>query len=260
MKDIRQHDHYSLRNTIRAGCIQECWLFFDEMTKGVGSEELRRSLADGRILSHYAYSTRMALWKIFRTRYLNIPDSWILSEIIASTHYGPQSPEFISLLYLYFILRDKLAFDFVTHSVWEKWKTHHLAIGSSDSEAFYTRLSLQDSSLLRITAASKGKLNRNLISTLQDFGLIFGTKHRVISPPPVAARTAFHLLRLLSEEGRSGKEILTANDWRIFLWDEQDVSLMLNKLSRKNWIKYEKSGNIVLIEVTNETGKAEGKA
>jgi hypothetical protein len=260
MKDIRQHDNYSLRNTIRAGCIQECWLFFNEMAKGAKFEELRCSLADGRILSHFAYSTRMALWKIFRTRYLNIPDSWILSEIIASTHYGPQSPEFVSLLYLYFILRDKLAFDFVTLSVWEKWTTHHLAIGSADSEAFYTRLTLLDPSLLRITAASKGKLNRNLISTLQDFGLISGTKHRVISRPPVAARTAFHLVRLLSGEGRTGKAILEANDWRIFLWDQQDVSLMLNKLSRENWIRYEKSGNIVMIEITNETDNAEGKA
>ena len=69
---IRDHDQYSFRNTIRAGCIRECWLFFQELGKGSSAEQVRRALADGVILGNYAYSTRMALWKIFRTRYLNI--------------------------------------------------------------------------------------------------------------------------------------------------------------------------------------------
>src|SRR4030065_17171 len=72
MIDIRQHDQYSLRNTIRAGCIHECWLFFNELAKGAASEKVRRDLADGIILGNYAYSTRMALWEILRTRYVNI--------------------------------------------------------------------------------------------------------------------------------------------------------------------------------------------
>ena len=49
----------------------------------------------------------MALWKIFRTRYLNIPDPWVHSELIRTSQHGPDAPEFISLLYLYFLLRDK---------------------------------------------------------------------------------------------------------------------------------------------------------
>ena len=79
-----------------------------------------------------------------------------------------------------------------------------------------------------------------------------GTKHRTISRPPVVPRTAFHLVRLLKLEGLSGKEILEAKDWRIFLWDEQDVSRMLTKLSREKWIRYEKSGNIVNLEIRIE--------
>jgi len=62
---IREHDRYSFRNTIRAGCIRECWLFFQEIEKRPSAEKARRNLADGVILGNYAYSTRMALWKIF---------------------------------------------------------------------------------------------------------------------------------------------------------------------------------------------------
>jgi len=258
MINIREHDHYSFRNTIRAGCIHECWLFFNEMAKGAGSERIRRDLADGAILGKYAYSTRMALWKIFRTRYLNIADSWVQSELIAASQNGPESPEFISLLYLYFILRDKLAFEFVVDAIWAKWLAHDLAIGSEDCSRFFERLSQKTISLPKITHESKGKLIRNTISTLQDFGLVAGTKHRVISRPTIALRTAYHLVRLLNIEGLSGKEIVQTKDWRIFLWDQQDVSQMLARLSQEKWIQYERSGQIVLLQIAKEAQPARG--
>lgn len=255
---MREHDQYSLRNTIRAGCIHECWLFFSEMAKGAGSEKVRRDLADGVILGKYAYSTRMALWKIFRTRYFNIADPWVLSELVSASEYGPESPEFISLLYLYFALRDRFAFEFVTDVVWGKWLAHDLAIGSEDCSRFFMQLSQKDSSLPKVTAESKGKLIRNTVSTLQDFGLVTGTRHRVISRPTIARRTAYHLVRLLNIEGLSGKEIVESKDWRIFLWDQHDVSLMLAQLSQEKWIRYEKSGRIVVFELSKERQPAGG--
>jgi hypothetical protein len=256
MIDIREHDHYSLRNTIRAGCINECWLFFNELANGAGSEKIRRDLADGVILGKYAYSTRMALWKIFRTRYLNISDPWVRSELVSASQHGPESPEFISLLYLYFVLRDRFAFEFVTDVVWGKWLAHDLAIGSEDCSRFFMQLSQKNESLPKITSESKGKLIRNTISTLQDFGIVTGARHRVISRPTIARRTAYHLVRLLSIEGLSGKEIVGTKDWRIFLWDQQDVSRMLARLSQQKWIRYEKSGQIVILELGKETQPA----
>jgi hypothetical protein len=253
MPEIRQHDHYSLRNTIRAGCIQELWYFFNELGKGLGVEELRRKLAEGDIFSHFAYSTRMALWKIFRTRYLNISDPWVHAELIRASRYGPDAPEFISLLYLYFILRDKLAFEFVVNALWGKWLARDLSIGSGDVSAFYLQLDENNNIFAKITAESKGKLIRNTVSTLQDFGLVAGKKHRVMTRPPVVSRTAFHLVRLLAHEGLSGKQIVESPDWRIFLWDQQDVSKMLVRLAREKQIRYEKSGNTVILEILKES-------
>jgi hypothetical protein len=168
--DIREHDQYILRNTIRAGCIHECWLFFNELAKGAGSDKVRGDLADG----------------------------------------------------------------------------------SEDCSRFFMQLSQKNESLPKVTAQSKGKLIRNTVSTLQDFGLATGKKHRVISRPPVVPRTAFHLVRLLTLEGLSGKEIMAARDWRIFLRDQQDISRMLARLSQEKWIRYEKSGNIVNVEICTE--------
>lgn len=253
MNFIRLHDQYSLRNTVRAGCIEECWLFLSRLANGAEPDQVRQDLADGKIFGHFAQSTRMALWKIFRTRYLNISSSWIISELVAASNYGPQSPEFISLLYLYFLLRDKLAFDFVTTIIWQKWQKHQLSIAPEDTCHFLDHLSAENASLYRITTSSKQKLCSNTISTLQDFGLIAGKKHRVITRPPVTPQTAFHLIRILLDEGLSGKEIIAARDWHIFLWDQQDVSRMLTRLSLEKCIRYEKSGQTVIVEILENT-------
>ncbi|MFH1983210.1 MAG: BrxA family protein [Pseudomonadota bacterium] len=252
MAEIRQHDHYSFRNTIRAGCIQECWLVFNEMAKGADLEKVRRDLANGVMLGHFAYSTRMALWKILRTRYLNISDPWVHAELIRASRYGPDAPEFISLLFLYFILRDKLAFEFVVEIIWGKWLSHDLPICSGDVSAFYSQLSETKNIFGKITAESKGKLIRNTVSTLQDFGLVTGKKHRVITRPPVVTRTAFHLVRLLAHEGLSGKQIVESPEWRIFLWDQQDVSKMFARLAQEKLIRYERSGQVVILEIRKE--------
>jgi hypothetical protein len=250
MINIREHDQYIPRNTVRAGCINEYWLFFNELNKSHDAAKVRQALLDGLLLGNYAYNTRYTLWKVFRTRYLTIPDQWVTNELISASQGGPQSPEFVSLLYLYFILRDKLAFDFVTDVVWGKWKKHDLLLQSVDFGRFFDELSQEHRDLLKITASTKKKLISNTISTLTDFGLTTTGKHRTISRPPVVPQTAFHLVRLLKLEGLSGKEIVEAKDWRIFLWDQQDVSRMLTKLSQEKRIRYEKSGNIVNLEIS----------
>lgn len=252
MNDIREHDQYIPRNTARAGCLDEYWLFFNELNKSNDAGKVRKDLLDGVILGNYAYNTRYTLWKVFRTRYLAIPDPWVTNELISASQGGPQSPEFVSLLYLYFILRDKLAFDFVTETVWNKWQKHDLLLQSADFGRFFNELSQEHHDLLKITASSKKKLISNTLSTLTDFGLTTTGKYRTISRPPIVPRTALHLVRLLSLEGRSGKEIVEAKDWRIFLWDQQDISRMLTRLSQEKWIRYEKSGQIVILEIGKE--------
>lgn len=250
MISIREHEQYIARNTVRAGCIDEFWLFLNALKKSHDPGKVRKDLLDGLILGNYAYNTRYTLWKVFRTRYLTIPDPWIVNELMSASQGGPQTPEFVSLLYLYFIMRDKLAFDFLTDVVWGKWQKHDLLLQSADFGKFYDELSQEHHDLLKITASSKKKLISNTISTLTDFGVTTTGKHRTISRPPVVPRTAFHLVRLLKHEGFSGKEIVAANDWRIFLWDQQDVSRTLTKLSQEKWIRYEKTGSIVNLEIS----------
>ena len=62
MINIREHDNYSFRNTIRAGCIHECWLFFNELAKMICAE------ADGMLTDSLKRACAV-WWKYFEIRY-----------------------------------------------------------------------------------------------------------------------------------------------------------------------------------------------
>ncbi len=141
MQQVRKHDQYTSRNTARAGSLKEYHVFLQKLAEAPDAESVRQRLLQGEFLNHFAYNTRNTLWKVFCSRYLTIQDPWVVAELkTAGTQNRSDSAEFASLLYLYFMLRDKLAFDFVLEVIWPKWLNHELAIGVSDMSDFYEKL------------------------------------------------------------------------------------------------------------------------
>ena len=155
---------------------------------------------------------------------------------------GVQSVEFISLAYLYFALRDRLIFEFVT--------------GRCGSVGFARRqTSLQMISChscnntppiiaeIKQWREDEEKLASNALSSLRDFGLLKGplTTSR-FSGPAVSPEAVFHLLCILVAEGRESASIIEAPDWRLFLLT-QEIARALSDLAQKNWIRL-KSGRV----------------
>ena len=56
-------------------------------------------------------------------------------------------------------------------------------------------------------------------------------------------------------EGYEGKALITAKDWRLFLWNEIDVIEALNKMSMHQWIRFERSGPTTIMELVRMPGE-----
>jgi hypothetical protein len=56
-------------------------------------------------------------------------------------------------------------------------------------------------------------------------------------------------LCILLSEGKRGRSLLEAPDWRLFLWSESQVVNALAILAQKGWIKFEKTGRTVILEL-----------
>ena len=61
-----------------------------------------------------------------------------------ATAYGTQSPEFLSLAYLYFTLRDRLTFQFVTEFIWPTWQKGSTRLTNRDAMRFIRDLADDD--------------------------------------------------------------------------------------------------------------------
>ena len=168
----------------------------------------------------------------------------------AASKAGSESSEFLSLAYLYFTLRDKTTYDFIIGPIWRNWQANITSIGPED---FHTYLNDLDRTRLprsRIGELStRNKMASITLTALRDFGLLKGKATKHIQRPPVADETVYHLLAILWAEGKRGSAILDSPDWHIFLWTEADVASALSRLAQKHWIRFERGGQTVILEM-----------
>lgn len=226
-------DKYVLRNTARAGCLEEFYLFFQLFQKIKDIKEVRRMLMDNEILGHFTYYTRLTIWKLFSARYLSIKDKWVIEEFCDATKYSSDSTEFNSLLYLYFIVRDKFTFEFVTKILFTKYLKSSYSIDLIDIQKFYDNLSLENDAFTKLTNSSKKKLLSNTLTTLVDFRILDGKKIKTISKPSIPQRTIYHTYRMLKFQDLSFEQIVNSDLWKIYFWNSQDVRRNLLELFNK---------------------------
>ena len=167
---------------------------------------------------------------------------------------GIQSPDFHSLAYLYYVLRDRLTYDFVIGPLWDKWRSETTHIAPGDFYFFLASVSETAPEVKKWSEETRVKLASITLTALRDFGILKGRQTKYIQRSPVTDETVFHLLCILWAEGIRGQEIIKALDWRIFLWNEIDVANALNKLAQKGWIRFEKGGQTVIIEMIRQPG------
>lgn len=79
--------------------------------------------------------------------------------------------------------------------------------------------------------------------------IIKGIQKKTIQQPAVDLETLFHILSILWAEGARGASIIAAPDWRLFLLSEAQVAGYLAEMARKEWIRFERSGRVVILEM-----------
>lgn len=245
---IREIAEPSSRGTAKGGLLKECCAVFAAIQDGLPLVDVRSAILDGRLFQKTSIETRRSIWMAFKHRYFSVPP-YVARSLAQATTFGADSLEFKSLAYLYYALRDRVVFEFVTGTVWEKWRSGSSSLEPADFFAFVAALSSEHASANRWRESTKIRLGRNIFAALRDFGLLTGTQKKSIQQPGVAAETLFHLLSILHAEGLRGRSLLAAPDWRLFLLSETQVVAHMVELARGGWIRFEKSGRIVILEM-----------
>ncbi len=250
---LRDVGEYSSRNTSKGALLKEAFCLFKSMREmGLTTAELRENALRGQMFPRASYENRQRIWDNIHYRYFAPGNAWIPAGLGAATAAGANSPEFVSLAYLYFTLRDRLTFDLVTRWIWERWCARSVAVSVGDVLEFLERESDHHPAVKKWRPSTRTKLTQSVLAALRDFGLLRGIYAKQIQRPVVSPETVFHLLCVLLAEGHHGRAVIESSDWRLFLWSEDDTAKALADLAQRRWIRFERGGRTVILELIRD--------
>ncbi len=254
LSEIRDTGPYTTRYSSKGALLPELYKINKAMREGYSVEEIKRKVKKREILTHRSYQNRMTIWTNLNRRCFSL-DSWIIDSMLNASESGIDSPEFKSITYLYYVLRDKLTYSVVTDLIWHLWEEKIVIIRPQDVYDFINKLSKENNEISKWRESTRKKLSRSILAALRDYGLLTGVNKKFIQQPTVSDETIYHLLCIQISEGLRGYQIIQSKDWHIFLWDENIVPHYLNRLAMLDWIGFEKSGETVMIELIRKPGE-----
>jgi len=210
---------------------------------------VRREVMEARLFQKASYENRCRIWDLLNFRYFAPKSKWVINALAEASLKGARAPEFTSLAYLYYALRDRMVFDFVTGPIWRMWLDRSRAVGTTTFFEFLEAVSHEHPEVKRWREATRGKVGQSNLAALRDFGLLLGVQNKQIQRPTITLETAFHLLCVLAAEGHQGRSALEASDWALFLWGESDVADALHRMAQARWIRFERGGRTVILEL-----------
>ena len=244
---LRDLGPYSSRYTSKGSLLTEAGIVINDLFKGKTIEEARERSLDGSLLNQRTHASRLKIWKDLHYRLFTHRIDWMIEGLKEARAKGSQSPEFVSMVYINYALRDHLTYDIVTGLIWNRWQQNQLEINREDILSLLDEVGEVQPQVYRWAESSRLKLASNILTSLRDFGILGGTQRKRIVRPILPLFTAEHLLRILTSEGFRGGEVLKHSIWRLFLCSEEDVASILASLSQVNRINFEKVGNTVVL-------------
>ncbi|MDY0059355.1 MAG: DUF1819 family protein [Myxococcota bacterium] len=238
---------YAARNII-GPLLRETGLLFEALAQGRSVEEAHRAAMDGSLFPQRSRSSRKRFWSALHARYLVDQPGWAMQELVTRVGADPSSPESIGLLFLYFSLRDRISFEFVTGPLWGRWSASQGQVTPEAVLEFLDEIGEQGQSSHPWTEATRAKIASALLTSLRDFGLLRGARKKILCRPPLPLPTVEHLLRLMTAAGAKGRQVLEDPAWRLFLRTPAEVAHLLSQLAVEQRIRFEKVGRTVVLE------------
>ena len=239
---------YSTRNSSKGSLLREAHLVFRALASGASLEDVRTACLAGKLLRQSARETRHRIWELLHWRFFAWnPPRWVMEDLIEASGSDVTAPRFIGLVYIHYVRRDRLTFDFVADKLSALWNAGIREVRRHDVIDFLVESINGERAKWR--ESTRTKVAGNVLSALRDFGVLTGVQRKKLQRPVVAPEVVRHLCRLLEAEGLRGRAVLEARDWRVFLWDLQDTSQALAQLAQRGDIRFERSGATVVLEL-----------
>ena len=246
---------YSARNSSKGSLLTESEIVFSYLAKNnCNLDSARYAVIYDNILAKRTYQTRKRCWAVLHSRYF--PNKFAdghLNPIIAIYKANVSETMKRGVLYYHFVTSDLLAYEATTRLIYDLAYQGLTNISPRTVDKFVDSRVKSHPEINRWSHNTRNRLVSHYLSALRDFGIFEGKVRKRICRPRIEEDFLLYVASILKDCGRSPKNILASDDFKLFLLSSAEVETRFAEAYQNNRIKFIKSGKIISLEFPWET-------
>jgi len=246
---------YSSRNSSKGALLTESEIVFSYLAKNNFNLDLaRHAVIHDNILAKRTYQTRKRCWAVLHSRYF--PTKFAnghFNPIIAIYKTNASETMKRGVLYYHFATSDLFAYEVTTKLIYNLATQGMTNISPRTVDEFLDSRVGSHSEINNWSYQTRRSLVSHYLSSLRDFGILEGKVRKRIRRPEISEALFLYVASVLKDCGKSSRDILTSEDFKLFLLTPAEVTNRFAEASQNNKIKFKKTGRIVSIEFPWET-------
>jgi len=245
---------YSSRNSSKGALLVESETLFSYLERNNCDISLaRNAVIHDNILNKKTHQTRLRCWAVLYSRYFPHKFESNLNPIIAI--YKTNVSDIIKrgVLYYHYVTSDLFAYETTTRLIYTMAARGFTNISPRIVDEFLDSRVESHPEIKNWAYTTRNRLVSHYLSALRDFGLLEGKFRKRIRRPEVSEDLFLYVATILRDCGKSSREILKSDDFKLFLLTPPEVEIRFIEAYQNNRIKFRKSGTIISIEFPWET-------
>lgn len=248
----REYGSWSTRNSSKGALLRETLECLRFLAQGHNLDDLRESVLSKDLLHKRARESRVRCWRSLTWRYLWPPNNPV-ARALASMAGNPRLRLLLrGAIYYHFCLADRAAYDVATDLLWGLKNSGRREIRGSDIERYFLESRDRHPEVNQWAPSTRRKPAVSISFALRDFGRLEGKARKRLVPPPLPTELLLYVTRFHKDEGCSSREILFSHDFRIWGSSPEDVAAALRQEASRGFLRFEWSGNTVVLDIGGE--------
>ena len=245
---------YSSRNSSKGALLTESEILFSYLAKNnCDMASARNAVIHDNILAKRTYQTRKRCWAVLHSRYFPNKFATGLNPIIAIYNSNASETVKRGVLYYHFATSDLFAYEATTRLIYSLIHKGFTNISPRIIDDFLDSRAESHPEINNWSYQTRKSLISHYLSALRDFGILEGKVRKRIHRPIVEETLFLYVATVLRDCGKSSRDILASNDFKLFLLAPAEVEIRFVEAHRNKRIEFRKSGRITSIEFPWET-------
>jgi len=221
---------YSSRNSSKGALLSESEILFSYLAKtSCNMASARNAVIHDNILAKRTYQTRKRCWAVLHSRYFPNKFGTGLNPIIAIYKINVSEAMRRGVLYYHFATSDLFTYEVTTKLIYSLIHKGFKNISPRIIDEFLDSRAELHPEINNWSYQTRKSLISHYLSALRDFGIFEGKVRKRIHHPIVEEALFLYVATVLRDCGKSSRDILTSDDFKLFLLTPAPDGFLMRK-------------------------------